>query len=149
MNPWIEAAANKKAALLDKSSAMVFFKLIRKAEKYGVHFPKEIILFFRGLAIDDMVALQLSPDFNIIEAINSFFEEYPLEEVEELIKNETDARRKEIDEKIASVTDDWEEFVEISAAHKEKMLAARERVMELVAYYAEKYPEVMSLIKNL
>lgn len=147
MNPWIKAVASKEAAFLDKSSAMVFFKLIRKAEKYGVHFPQEIILFFRGLAIDDMVALQMSPDFNIIEAIYSFFKEYPMETVEELIKNETN--RKELGEKIASVTDDWEEFVEISAAHKEKMLAARERVMELVAYYAEKYPEIMSLIKNL
>lgn len=147
MKPWLEALDSRDSSFLDKSSAVVFFKLIRKAEKYGVHFPREIILFFRGLAIDDMVSLQMSPDFHIIKAINLFFKEYPLERVEELINGETN--RKEIDRKIVSITDDWEEFVEISAAHKEKILAAKERVMELIAYYAEKYPEIMSLIKNL
>ena len=93
MEPWFEAVKDSplrhssneasEANLKNRSSALVFFNLVKKAEKYGIHFPLDIILFFRGLVIDDMVALQISPQFDIMKAIQSFFEEYSVEEVEE------------------------------------------------------------------
>src|SRR3989339_426374 len=131
----------------DKSAAMVFLRLVKKAEKYGVHFPLDIILFFRGLVIDDMVALQISPRFDIMEAMQSFFEEHSVEEVEEMVRNQ--ANWKEIDEKIISLNDDWEAFTESSVTHREKVAVIKERIIEMVFYYAERYPEVRSLLKKL
>ena len=62
MEPWFEAVKDGEANLKNRSSAVAFLNLVKKAEKYGVHFPLDIILFFRGLVIDDMVALQISRD---------------------------------------------------------------------------------------
>jgi len=157
MEPWFGAIKDdplrqssseaSQANYKDKSAALVFFNLVRKAEKYGVHFPLDIILFFRGLVIDDMVALQISPRFDIMKAMESFFEEHPVEEVEETVRNQ--ANWKEIDEKIISLNDDWESFAESSVTHREKVAVMKERIIEIVFYYAERYPEIRSLLKKL
>ena len=131
----------------DKSAAMAFLRLVGKAEKYGVHFPLDIILFFRGLVIDDMVALQISPRFDIIEAMQSFFKEHSVEEIEETVRSQTNWA--EIDEKIISLNDDWESFTESSITHREKIAVMKERIIETVFYYAERYPEVNKLLKKL
>ena len=157
MEPWFEAVKDSplrhssneasEANLKDRSSALVFLNLVKKAEKYGIHFPLDIILFFRGLVIDDMVALQISPQFDIMKAMQSFFEGNSVEEVESMVISQTNW--KEIDEKIISLNDDWETFMESSITHKEKVAVMRERIIEMVFYYAERYPEVKSLLKKL
>lgn len=147
MEPWFEAVKDSEANLKNRSSAVAFLNLVKKAEKYGVHFPLDIILFFRGLVIDDMVALQISPQFDIMKAMESFFEEYSVEEIERMVRSRTNW--KEIDEKIISLNDDWETFAENSITHKEKVMAMRERIIEMVFYYAERYPEVKDLLKKL
>lgn len=147
MEPWFDAAKDINAGFKNRSSALAFLKLVKKAEKYGVRFPLDIILFFRTLVIDDIVALQISPQFDIMEAMRSFFAEYSVEDIEEMVKSRTDW--KEIDEKIMSINDDWESFIESSIAHKEKIAVMRERMLEMVFYYAERYPEVRELLKKL
>src|SRR3989344_4710751 len=52
MEPWFGAIKEGQANYKDKSAALAFLRLVKKAEKYGVHFPLDIILFFRGLVID-------------------------------------------------------------------------------------------------
>lgn len=147
MEPWFEAVKDSEASLKKKSSAAAFLNLVKKAEKYGVHFPLDIILFFRGLVIDDMVALQISPQFDIMKAMQSFFAEHSVEEVEGLVRSQTNW--KEIDEKIISLNDDWETFAESSITHREKVAVMKERIIEMVFYYAERYPEVKDLLKKL
>jgi hypothetical protein len=94
-----------------------------------------------------MVALRISPSFDMIKALNLFFLEYPLDVAEALIKE--GVHEKEAGEKIIPLTDiDWEFFKEISAMEKEKKLMARERMTEMIFYYAEKYEEIRSLLKN-
>lgn len=147
MEPWFDAAKSGEVGLKNRSSAMVFLNLVKKAEKYGIYFPLDMVLFFRVLAIDDMVALQISPRFDIMEAMQGFFEEYSVEEIEKTIRNQ--ANWKEIDENIISLNDDWESFRESSVTHKEKTAAIRERIIEIFFYYAERYPEVRNLLKKL
>lgn len=130
-----------------KSAALVFLKIIKMAEEYGVSIPREAVLFFRTLSILEMVALRISPSFDMIKALNLFFLEYPLDVAEALIKE--GVHEKEAGEKIIPLTDiDWEFFKEISAMEKEKKLMARERMTEMIFYYAEKYEEIRSLLKN-
>lgn len=139
MNSWYEN---------EKSAAIVFLKIIKKAEKYGGSIPREAVLFFRTLSILEMVALRISPSFDMIKALNLFFLEYPLDKVEELIKE--GVHEEESGERIIPLTDvDWEFFKEISAIEKEKKLVARERMTEMIFYYAEKYEEIRSMIKNI
>ncbi|KKR47429.1 MAG: Ubiquinone biosynthesis protein [Parcubacteria group bacterium GW2011_GWA1_40_21] len=147
MGSWFVDEKDIQADLKKRSSALVFMNLVRKAEKYGVHFPLDIILFFRGLVIIDMVALQISPQFDIIKAMESFFEKHSIEEIE--IKVRSQANWKEIDKKIISLNDDWESSGERLIMQKEKVAIMRERILEIVFYYAERHPEIKNLIKQL
>ncbi len=148
LNPWFEAVGNQNSSLKEKSAATVFLKIVNKAGDFGAQLPREAILFFRALSILDMVALQVSSRFDIIKALNFFFERYPIVEVESMIMDRT--HDKDAGEKITSLTDvDWEFFREISALEKERMWAARERIVDLAVYYAEKYDEVRSMLKSL
>lgn len=139
MNPWFEA--------VDKTNTP-FLKIMRLADEYGIHFPREMILFFRSLSILDTLALQLLPGFDMIKALNLFFDDYPLEKIEELIKK--GVHEKEAGDKIIPMTDvDWEFFKETSVIQKEKILAAKERMMNLILYYADKHEEIRSMLKKL
>ncbi len=148
LNPWFAAAEDPKAPAEEKSAANAFFKIIGRAEKYGIRLPREEILFFRALSVSDALALRLSPDFDMIKALNFFFKNHPLEDTEALIEKGT--HEKEAGKKIVPLTDaDWEVFREISALEKERMLAARERILDLIEHYAERYEEIRSMVKNL
>lgn len=132
----------------DKSFPLVLRRLGEIAEKYGVILPREITLFFCTLSFFNTITLQISPTFDIIKALNSFFEEYPLEKAEGLIKE--GLHKKEVGEKIIPLMNlDWEFFKEVSALEKEKKEMIKEKMMEMIFYYAEKYEEVKSLIKNI
>jgi len=144
--PWFKAVEGKEASLFERSSSVLFLKLVRKAENFGAKLPIDIILFFRSIAINDLVALQMSPGFDMIRALKAFFGEYPVEKVEEVIKAQDWG---EIDGKIVSVTDDWEEFLQVIEASRERSMMAKEKVLELAYYYAERYPEVRKLLKKL
>jgi len=144
MSPWFEP--DEKNAK-KKTSAVLFLRLARKAEKYGIRLPAEVILFFRALAINDMTALQMSPGFDIMTSLSGFFDIYRAEDVEEIINNQDNSA--EIDKRISSLTDDWDSFLEASAVYREKMAEAKEKVKEIIWYYAEKYPEVKKMLKKL
>jgi predicted unusual protein kinase regulating ubiquinone biosynthesis (AarF/ABC1/UbiB family) len=134
--------------LFKKSAASVFLKIVKKTEEFGAHLPREMILFFRTLSILDMISLHISSRFDIIKALNYFFDKYPLEEIEKnIVEGE---HMEEAGEKITPTTDlDWESFREIALLEKEKMLAAREKTIEMVLSYAEKYKELEPIIKKL
>jgi predicted unusual protein kinase regulating ubiquinone biosynthesis (AarF/ABC1/UbiB family) len=146
--PWYEALESKSSSLYSKSAAIVFFKIVKRAENYGARLPKEAILFFRTLSIVDMICLQISAEFNIIKAINAFFGDYGLEQVKELIR--TREHKEVIEEKIEPLLEpDWEIFRERAVYEKEKQLMAQERMMELALSYADHYPEIRSLLKTI
>ncbi|MEW5907976.1 MAG: hypothetical protein AB1643_02235, partial [Patescibacteria group bacterium] len=148
--PWFLSIIKNKS-LQEKSAATFFLKIIKIAEHYNIHLPREIILFFRTLSIVDMIALQLSPQFDMIKALNSFFGRYPLEQIKILIEENKHAR--EIEREILSISDnaksDWESFKEILALEKEKMGIARERLTEMIFYYAERYDDIKLLLKAI
>ncbi|PJE73616.1 MAG: hypothetical protein COV02_01580 [Candidatus Terrybacteria bacterium CG10_big_fil_rev_8_21_14_0_10_41_10] len=148
LKPWIEAAGNKELSVAGRSSSSVFFRLIWEAEKYGIVFDSEVALFFRALAITEMVTLHISDDFDMMGAIRAFLNEYSLGEIEAVIKdreNELNSAKKEI----MSVEDgDWEEFLELVEIQKERRFVAKERIMEIVSDYAETNEEIRSLLKS-
>jgi predicted unusual protein kinase regulating ubiquinone biosynthesis (AarF/ABC1/UbiB family) len=147
LNPWFEALKKPNATLAEKSATSVFLKTVKEGERHGVRFPKEMVLFFRSLSILDMIALHINPNFDIIKALNCFFDKYPLEEIEKII-NES-GRAGDLREKIISTADiDWESFREVALLEKERMMQARERVIDLITYYAERYEELRPLIKS-
>ncbi len=147
IQPWFEEVSEQKLTLRERSATVVFLKTLRKAEEYGAPLPREAVLFFRALCILDMISLQLSPEFDMIKALNGFFEDYPLEIAERIIEEES--HRAETGEIIPTADIDWEFFREISAAEKEKSLVMKERIMETMFRYAEKDEEIRSMIKRL
>lgn len=148
IRPWFDAVSRRDSTLFEKSAAVAFFKILKKVEEYGIFLPRETVLFFRTLSILDMVALQLSPSFDIIKALSSFFQEYPPPDTEEMIYE--GIHESELSGKIVPQPElEWEFFREIITAEKEKMFSAKERIIELVFHYAERHEDIRSMLKDL
>ena len=75
------------------------------------------------------------------------FEDYPLEIAEKII--EEGLHRDDAGKIISTVDIDWEFFKEVSALEKEKRDMIKEKMMEIVFYYAEKYEEIRTLLKTI
>ena len=128
------------------TSSLVFSRILLKTRDYQIYLPREIVIFFRTLVIADMVAVKLAPGFDIIRALNSFFETYPLGAAEELIIARTkEAKLEEAVDPTAHFS--FEQMIEFQESEKEKLGVAKERLINLVAAYAEDYEEIRQLLK--
>ena len=72
-----------------------------------------------------MVALQISPRFDIMKAMESFLAEHSVEEVESIVRSQSNWKRNR--RKIISLNDDWESFTETSITHREKVAVMKEK----------------------
>lgn len=136
----------RAVSLKEKSIARVLSQIPSLLQKYGLYAPQEVILFFRTIAIVDMVANQLLPQFNFINALNRFFEENPLSRVEEIIL--TESHKKELTGGIEPArTENFERLIELQMIEKEKLNMAKERLAEVIAFYAERHEEVRNILK--
>lgn len=148
LDPWFDKTKSPYASIRDKSIAPVFFRIIKEAERYGVHLPRDVILFFRSFFILDMVSLQLSPGFDIIKSLNIFFNSYPLEYIEELILE--GEHEREVGKKIIPLEDiNWETFKENIFIEREKKMVMEEILVDMVTLYSERYDEVRLLLKTI
>lgn len=148
-SPWYEAREKnigEKDYEYKKSGSYVFSKMLFKAGKYDVSLPKEVIIFFRTVIVSDTVASKLDPNFDMIEAMKEFFKDHPVTEVEEQIKSRSHEEELEEDLDIVSHLN-FDQLLELKAEEKERLGLARERLMEMVTYYAEEYSEVRQLLK--
>jgi len=152
--PWYAAVEkmtplNTNTTILQraKSSSNVFMRIIAMAQGYGVTMPREVVMFFRSISIADLVALRLNPRFDIIQAIHTFFHEYPLLEAERIINERTHEKEIESIGTLDTVVPSMEIAAEIKAIEQERIHVARERLVELIAGYSEIYPEVRDVFK--
>jgi predicted unusual protein kinase regulating ubiquinone biosynthesis (AarF/ABC1/UbiB family) len=147
LNPWFEALKKPDITLAEKGATSVFLATIKEAERHSARFPREMILFFRSLSLLDIMALHISPNFDMMKALNYFFDKNPIEEVERIISEESHIDESE--RKMIYTADiDWESFREIAVFEKERTMHAQERIMELITHYAERYEELRPLMKN-
>ncbi|MDO8183840.1 MAG: AarF/UbiB family protein [bacterium] len=141
--PWYEP--DPVAPPYTASASVIFSKLLFKAESYSVYVPREMVIFFRSLIIADMVAIKLEPEFNMIKAFKLFFREYPLLKAEEII--ETKSHERELVGKLDPVDDlDYEELMELKQLERERLALAKERLSDLVLYYAENYEVIRKML---
>lgn len=149
--PWLQAACDPKSPLKKRSGSRAFLKIIRLAERFNIRLPKDMVIFFRTLAILDMVALEISPAFNLPSAVRSFFKEHPLHEVKEILDKETEENPSQEGriKGIVSMTEpDWEFFQELALLEKERALAAREIILDMIIAYADKYEDVYEALRK-
>lgn len=134
--------------IINKDANTLILNIKKISEKYNIYLPREIILHLRTITALNAVALEISPGFDIIKALNLFFNKYNLEEVERLT---SEGAHEELRAEIIGIDDepDWETFKEIMAVEKEKKAGAREKFIEMLAYYAEKYSELRSMVKKI
>jgi predicted unusual protein kinase regulating ubiquinone biosynthesis (AarF/ABC1/UbiB family) len=141
-----EASVNSKNMWQNKNSSVVFAKFVLAIRAYGFYVPKEVLFFFRTIAIIDMVALHLDAQFNLITATNLFFEKNSFSDLEKIIADET--HKKELSVSIPPETQEsFEELIEMRVIEREKLHRAQEILEELIAHYAEHYKEVRALLK--
>jgi hypothetical protein len=96
----------------------------------------------------DFIGLVTSEKYNLVNSLADFFTRYPQETLERYIV--TGEYSGEIRQKLIPMAEmDWEFFKESAASEKERIMAARERIAELIAYYGEKYEEIGSMIKKI
>jgi len=128
------------------TSSVVFSKMLLKTRDYQIYLPREIVIFFRTLVIADMVAVRLAPGFDIIRALNSFFSTYPLGIAEELIISKTQEFKftGDID---PGTHLSFEQLLEVKEVEQERLGVAKERLINIIAAYAEDYEEIRQLLK--
>ena len=120
--------------------------MLLKTRAYQIYLPREVIIFFRTLVIADMVAVKLAPGFDIIRALNSFFETYPLVVAEELIaKSIKETNPEEVGDNLSHLS--FEELLEVKEREREKLGVAKERLINLISAYAEDYEEIRQLLR--
>ena len=144
LRPWYEEQAQRDYHHL--TSALVISRMILKAREYSIYLPREIVMFFRTLIIADMVALRLAPNFDIMKALNGFFDRYPLGVAEELITAKThEAKLETTVDTTAHLS--FEELLALKEAEIEELGLAKERLIDLIARYAEDYEEIRQLLR--
>ena len=129
-----------------KNTMLVVPRIILAARKYQVHLPMEIVLFFRTLAIADMVALKLTPTFDMIASLKYFFTLYPIERLEKIIEGESATVGEESEEVETYQNLSYEALLEKKQRDGEILEIAKERLANLVLSYAENYDEVRQLL---
>ena len=129
-----------------KNTMLVVPRIIWAVRKYHVHLPSEIVLFFRTLAIADMVALRLTPTFDMIATLRNFFEIHPLPELEKIVAEEEHAPEEDSEEIEIYQNLSYEALIEKKERNKEVLEIARERLTNLILSYAENYDEVRQLL---
>ncbi len=150
--PWYEektpaSPSGRPAGYKHLTSSLVFSRILIKTRDYQIYLPREIVIFFRTLVIADMVAIKLAPGFDIIRALNSFFESYPLGVAEELIITRTKEAKLEEEVTDSTAHFSFEQMLEFQEAEKERLGAAKERLINIIAAYAEDYEEIRQLLK--
>ncbi|MEK7585304.1 MAG: AarF/UbiB family protein [Patescibacteria group bacterium] len=142
--PWYEEQSGSDYHHL--TSSLVISRLIIKTRDYSIYLPREIVMFFRTLIIADMVALKLAPSFDIMKALNRFFDRYPLGVAEEMITSRSHEVKlaPEID---ASEHLSYDELLALKEMEAEQLSLAKERLINLIAAYAEDYQEIRQLLK--
>ncbi|MEK7621798.1 MAG: AarF/UbiB family protein [Patescibacteria group bacterium] len=142
--PWYELRT--VASEGPPTSSLVCSRLLLKLSDYQIHLPREIALFFRTLIIADIVAVRLAPDFDIIRALNNFFTAYPITVAEKLIREKTQAMEpEEVVDPTAHFS--FEQLLELKEVEKEELGLAKEKLVNLIAAYAEDYEEIRQLLK--
>lgn len=148
LEDWFANLENEDADIRSKMAIYPFAKMFSKLAGYGVRLPREINLFLRALFLLDFIGLMTSSRYNLVSSLDSFFNKCPRETLEHYIA--TEEYSKAIRPKFVSLAElDWEFFKESAAAEKERIMAARERINELIGYYGERYEEIGSMIKNI
>jgi hypothetical protein len=148
LNNWFVYLDHKDASIKDKMAIYTFAKIFGKLAAYGIYLPREINLFLRAIFLIDFIGLVTSEKYNLVNSLADFFTRYPQETLERYIV--TGEYSGEIRQKLIPMAEmDWEFFKESAASEKERIMAARERIAELIAYYGEKYEEIGSMIKKI
>lgn len=140
INDWHFQTGNKKLKLKQRSSAVTFLRVVKMVEKYHMKLPPDVIAFIRALLIIDMVCLKLSDDFNMVKAVNLFFEEHTLDNVK--VMSEKHMEEMERIHEIMYTSQSTE-------CIREKGCGAKERFTDIVYTLAEKYPNLYNKIKGI
>ena len=147
---WNFFTGRKDASISERSSSRAFLRIARTIEKYGLRFPPDVIGFLRSLLIVDMVCLKLSEDFDMVKAARVFFERHTIEEVQAQApqhRQET-AQLNELESlRIVEIAPE-KEGAALDVAG-EKRYASKEKMMNLIAALAEKYPELYNELKEV
>ncbi len=144
--PWYDAAnKGNENRTNEETMAYVFTRMMMRTRKYGISLPNAAAIFFRTLVITGMVALRLEPSFDILQGLQRFFDDYPLYEAEEKIKERVAAPvpKEEIDP-LSHLS--FEQFLELKEEEEDRLLMAKERLGDLIMSYAEKYEEIRKLL---
>lgn len=149
LKDWHFLAGNADRALFERSSANLFLKIAKAVEKYKLKFPPDAVAFLRGLVIVEMICLKLTPEFNLVKALKTFFER-PADQIkEEIAGHRTEAAELSDFAALRFIDISPEKTGALSLAEEEKMYFAKEKFMNFVSALAEKYQELYNEIKEI
>lgn len=128
------------------NSSLILAEIFMKTNQYSIYLPHNVAIFFRSLIIADMVALRLCPHFDIIKALQMFFEQYSLESILADMDEKEEASRERVIDPTETLT--YEEMLEVKDAERDRLDATVEYLIDIASLYAENYEEVRNLLKG-
>ena len=146
INEWHALTGNQDAPLESRSSAGTFFRMMKCGERYGIIVPPDVIGFVRSLMIVDMVCLRLESGFNMVKAVQKFFDVYPRERVESM-RQEHGAGLPLAEVDVLDLRPDDEPRISPSRA-RERELYKKERLVARMLAVAERNPELYTMLKG-
>lgn len=140
---WHSKMGDSSASLAERSSYQALMHIHRTINAYGLRMPQDVIALNRCLSIIDMVCLRLSPEFNIVRAVRSFYDAFPLDVIENLGKiHAAELTGLHV---LKSLERDPEEE---KMREKERSMFAKEKIMHRMYAIAERNPELYTILKR-
>jgi ubiquinone biosynthesis protein len=84
MQDWLDTARDPLATISEKSVARLILANLLLIRRYGLHLPAAVARFYRSLLIADSVAIQLSPQMNMVTELRDIMTRIS---IERLIRN--------------------------------------------------------------
>lgn len=142
ISQWHFSTGDTSLNVIKRSSSVAFFKIVRLVEKYNLRLPADVIAFIRTLLIVDMVCLRLSPTFNMVRAVHSFFQTFPLTSIAAIKTLHVDELNK-----LQTIESLKAHSLDSRAVQKERRLLAKEKLIDRVYALAERNPELYTILK--
>lgn len=73
----IAVVGQEELKVMKKDYVVLFFEIVKAAQKYKVKLPKQAVLFIRAFGIIGFLAKELNFEFKLTNELKYFFEKYP------------------------------------------------------------------------
>lgn len=146
---WHSTVSSKDLSTLERSSAVMFLKILKAIRNYKSNLPQDVIAFMRAFFVLEIICLKLTPDFQIVKAIQASFDRASIDEIQVKAATHIEETSNLHEFEGLRLVDIAPEIIgeEVMKA-EEKRAIKKERFKNILTALAEKYPEFYNELRS-